>query len=156
MAGVRKPDTGDFACTGCGAVKDVSEFRPRRRGDGSKTWAQPCKECQKVRVREWQLANPDKCREQNRRANAKRMPPLTAILREAKSQPCVDCGIRLPWQCMDLDHVRGAKVRTIGNATGFNAETLRAEIAKCEIRCPTCHRLRHFNDSAGGDLAEAA
>lgn len=105
---------------------------------------QPCRLCAGVASRRWQKDNAERNREHNRRANAKRMGPLKQIIRQVKSKPCVDCGVRLPWQCMDLDHVRGRKVRTIGNGTGFGVETLQAEIAKCDVRCPNCHRLRHF------------
>lgn len=95
-------------------------------------------------AREWEAANRDRVRERNRVANAKRMTVLREIIDAAKSQPCVECGVTLPPACMDLDHVRGQKRRTVGNGSGFGVETLRAEIAKCEVRCPNCHRLRHY------------
>jgi hypothetical protein len=54
----------------------------------------------------------------------------------------VDCGAELPPEVMDLDHVYGDKEFTFGtNTTIANTER---EIAKCEVRCPTCHRLRHY------------
>lgn len=69
----------------------------------------------------------------------------------AREAPCVDCGISLPPQCMDLDHVRGEKAFGLARAPwarllpGFadRLEMVAAEIAKCDVRCPNCHRLRH-------------
>jgi hypothetical protein len=76
------------------------------------------------------------------------------IINEAKDRPCLDCGIRLPPEVMDFDHVRGEKLITIsqwnvqrkpeGFKTKFDA--LRAEIEKCDVVCPTCHALRHYKE----------
>lgn len=76
---------------------------------------------------------------------------FATIIREAKDQPCVDCGICLPAPCMDLDHVRGPKLFSPsqhGKAPKIpgktHEEVVREEIAKCEVRCANCHRLRHY------------
>ena len=68
------------------------------------------------------------------------------LLREAKADPCVDCGLTLPPECMELDHVRGRKRFNlcVSAAKSYGPETIRAEIAKCDVRCPNCHRLRHY------------
>lgn len=82
---------------------------------------------------------------------------INAIIIAAKETPCVDCGIELPPQVMEFDHVRGEKLFTISHwhrfrikGTGKTREQLiKEEIAKCEIRCPNCHDLRHFNEKSG-------
>jgi len=58
------------------------------------------------------------------------------------SHPCVDCGcddIRV----LEFDHVRG-KSASITNLLKNTApwKTIEAEIAKCEVRCVNCHRIR--------------
>lgn len=67
-----------------------------------------------------------------------------AIVEEIKQQPCADCGRRFPSVAMDFDHVRGEKKTEIAvlvnNAYGI--ETLREELAKCELVCACCHRVR--------------
>lgn len=74
------------------------------------------------------------------------------LVHAAKDHPCVDCGVLLPPEVMELDHVRGVKsfdvsgphtIRCIPDLTRL--ETLELEIAKCDPRCPTHHKLRHFN-----------
>jgi hypothetical protein len=66
---------------------------------------------------------------------------------EVRSAPCVDCGMSLPPEVMDLDHVRGEKRFSFSQAEvarpAITPEILEEEIAKCEVRCPNCHRLRH-------------
>lgn len=67
--------------------------------------------------------------------------------------PCVDCGIQYHPVCMDFDHVRGEKAFNLGAgmSDGLGIEKLRAEIAKCDVRCANCHRLRHHNEIANRD-----
>lgn len=59
------------------------------------------------------------------------------------THPCIDCGekdIRL----LEFDHISGQKSEGIANllSWGFNWPTLEAEIAKCEVRCANCHRIK--------------
>lgn len=57
---------------------------------------------------------------------------------------CSDCHQNYPPCVMDFDHVRGVKTRNIGTmvSQGFSLEALYAEIAKCEVVCSNCHRVR--------------
>lgn len=64
-------------------------------------------------------------------------------LNEKKSGPCSDCGNRFPPECMDFDH-RSSEVKLFNIATSFNKsqDSLAAEIAKCDLVCANCHRIR--------------
>lgn len=57
-----------------------------------------------------------------------------------KNRPCIDCGLKYPPECMDFDHVRGKKLFTIGERRRQSG--LLAEIAKCDLVCANCHRIR--------------
>lgn len=60
-----------------------------------------------------------------------------------KDRPCADCGEKHPPCVMDFDHVRGKKVFGIGGGmAGRSLDTIRREIAKCDVVCANCHRLR--------------
>lgn len=63
------------------------------------------------------------------------------IYREAKDKPCADCGKRFPACAMDFDHVRGIKLFDVSSKLG-TPEELIAEIAKCDVICSNCHRVR--------------
>lgn len=66
-------------------------------------------------------------------------------LRALKDVPCADCGGRYPPECMDFDHLpdRGPKEFRISRALyRAGRERIAAEVAKCEVVCANCHRIR--------------
>ncbi len=71
---------------------------------------------------------------------------LKAMLHALKSVPCADCGGTFDPVCMDFDHRPGEqKLFTIGAAGASRSmEAVRAEIAKCDIVCANCHRVRSY------------
>jgi hypothetical protein len=70
------------------------------------------------------------------------------LVRAAKSnQPCADCGVRYPHYVLDYDHRPGGQKRANVNVLvkrGAKEEVLLAEIAKCDLVCANCHRVRTF------------
>lgn len=78
-----------------------------------------------------------------RRAKEKQARML-AITDEAKDVPCLDCGGRFLPCAMDFDHRPGEeKVMSVAQlVTRGNEAKLRAEIAKCDVVCANCHRVR--------------
>lgn len=69
---------------------------------------------------------------------------LRAEINEYKeNNPCVDCGQKYAGCVMDFDHVENNKlggVSTLISTSGRNK--VWEEIAKCELVCANCHRLR--------------
>lgn len=66
-------------------------------------------------------------------------------LREYKeSQGCLDCGEKYPHWMLDFDHKPGYdKVGSpIQVAAAFNIQKGWDEVAKCDVVCPNCHRIR--------------
>ena len=58
-----------------------------------------------------------------------------------EANPCTDCGMFLPYYCMDFDHL-GDKVMNVSRMQGYSWERVLREIAKCELVCAVCHRKR--------------
>lgn len=56
---------------------------------------------------------------------------------------CTDCGYREHSAALDFDHVRDGKTSNIAKMAGCaSMERLMAEMAKCEVVCANCHRVR--------------
>lgn len=75
-----------------------------------------------------------------RRYNA----PKRRYIVAAKKRPCLDCGKRFPTCCMDFDH-RDPKEKCFSIGVGYRSvslDALIAEIAKCDLVCANCHRIR--------------
>jgi len=142
-------------CSSC--KEERSDFgNSSRSEDGFRS---QCKECESTafgkyriahkdvlaeRLAKWQTENPEK-----RRAGQKRLIQTRKnVVRKAKEKPCVDCGSEYPPAIMHFDHVRGEKEFPLSSAHRFSVQRIEAEIAKCDVRCPTCHSLRHYEATA--------
>jgi hypothetical protein len=68
------------------------------------------------------------------------------VVRDAKDVPCMDCGVCWPIECMDLDY-RAPAEKTFNLATTSPValpplQAVKDEIAKCDVVCANCHRIR--------------
>ena len=90
--------------------------------------------------KEYLRNNPNKVKEWNARSRKWRK----ARLEECKKNPCTDCGRSFPPECMDFDHKPGEeKLFAVCTAnTNLSWEKQLAEMAKCDLVCACCHRLR--------------
>src|SRR4029079_13877073 len=68
-----------------------------------------------------------------------------ALLRALRMVPCSDCGRTFAPYQMDYDHrdpwTKSFRL-TSGAALGASMERLLAELAKCDVVCAVCHRIR--------------
>lgn len=94
------------------------------------------------------------CRRVSSDANKKRHEEFKAWLAKVKDQPCADCGIKYPTVCMDLDHRDpSTKLFMVSSSAMRSRAALVAEVAKCDVVCSNCHRLRTAKQCAAGILA---
>jgi hypothetical protein len=78
-------------------------------------------------VKRWQRANPEKM-----------------LAKKHRYKPCIDCGRQLEPEKMHFDHRPGTvKLFNIGREATRPVAVLEAEIAKCDVRCVSCHTRRH-------------
>ena len=83
---------------------------------------------------------------------------MRQFVRECKSNPCVDCGNTYPYYVMDYDHRDpGQKTNEISRLqVNRSLSKLKEEIAKCDLVCSNCHRIRtHMRSWPDGDAADS-
>lgn len=101
-----------------------------------------------ARTQKWRLENPERALAIQRRATkrwARDNPirPNMLLAQKLKSVPCADCGGTFDPVCMDFDHRPGTKkVTCVAYLVRGARERFLEEVAKCDVVCANCHRLR--------------
>lgn len=69
-----------------------------------------------------------------------------AMIRAVKDAPCADCGHRYPYYVMHFDHRPGEiklfEISDMGRKGSYSWDTIRREMAKCDVVCSNCHAER--------------
>lgn len=127
-------------CRGCGAEKDETEFSWRNKAKGLRQHY--CRKCKRRYGRTWYAKNAAAHKVNVALNNERYRAAAEAIIITAKSVPCADCGRTFPPIAMDFDHVGDDKIIEVSRMRTHNLDKMRAEIAKCEVVCACCHRIR--------------
>ncbi len=116
-----------------------------------------CKVCQRRYNQDWYRRNKTSQLARARSNATKYLVENREYVRQLKSQPCTDCGRSYHWYAMDFDHVRGTKTKDISLMLREHPlERIKEEIAKCDVVCATCHRLRTVRRVESGELSWSA
>jgi len=120
-------------CSICKITKDLSCFYPKK---GERLGVRcECKDCNKIQKKKYAL--------QMARYTARKKDEGTALVNELKAAPCMDCKQTFPPECMDFDHREpGTKRTEISRIRHYGKEAILSEIAKCDLVCANCHRVR--------------
>jgi hypothetical protein len=103
-----------------------------------------CNACQRIYNRKDYAANKAAYLERGRRNKKKyRDQALVWVLNYLQSHPCKDCGEK-DLVVLEFDHRQGEKkdgdVSTM--ISRMSLERVKAEVAKCDVRCANCHRRK--------------
>lgn len=130
-------------CTDCNQERDaLQDFAWKDRERGIRNTR--CRYCQSIRSKQHYEQNKQKYNERARIREVLVIEDNQRKLVEYFScHPCVDCG-QTDIRVLDFDHVKGKKSNDISKmiSIGCSWSTIEAEIAKCEVRCANCHRIR--------------
>lgn len=125
-------------CNLCKEVKELSLFcKKSRNKDGLSL---RCKGCSSVVLKKHFQDNKDLYNKRNSRSRAK----FRDFVAGFKNGPCTDCGKTFRPCVMDFDHRPGEeKLHDISRIYNFLSKSmLLKEIAKCDLVCANCHRVR--------------
>lgn len=157
----RKADHGDILCyqRGCRcepcrqSKRDYSNAHPHRNLTHGKpsTYTNGgcrCIQCQTA-YKAWRKARPHHIHVNAIKATKQCSFNKRKYVASLKTNPCTDCNQSFPPECMDFDHVRGVKLAMVSRTPRKHLE---AEIAKCDLVCANCHRIRTRKRRQGGPL----
>lgn len=129
-------------CTGCGRDRPITEFIVKNRSTLRR--GTRCRSCRsaygKAHYQRNKLTYLSRNRSRRRKGGSAYWHWLVDYLTH---HPCIDCGER-NIVVLQFDHRDGTdKVSTIGAMLNHSSwAKLLAEVAKCDVRCANCHRLR--------------
>lgn len=104
----------------------------------------------KCKRRSWKKRNAEKMRGYIREARRSQRAEIKQYIFESKKKPCMDCGATYHPFVMDYDHARGKKNGLV-SAMGLHGwKSLKEEIAKCDLICANCHRIRTWSRLQAG------
>ncbi|MDE2425612.1 MAG: hypothetical protein KGO96_06860 [Elusimicrobia bacterium] len=99
--------------------------------------------------KEWHSKNKEYLK-QNKypKIRAKIVKRKVEIQKYKESIPCKDCGIKYNYWVMEFDHIRDKKyeISFMINST-HSDKTIWEEIAKCELVCTNCHKVRTYKQT---------
>ncbi len=101
---------------------------------------QKAKEYHKAYSRQHYLNNKESYRTRRKQSES----VIREYIRQVKTGPCADCSITYPHYVMEFDHVRGEKRFVLARYKSKSLETVKTEIAKCDLVCSNCHAKRTF------------
>jgi hypothetical protein len=130
-------------CNTCQVEKPLGEFHKNARSKDGRIGK--CKPCQAEYHRNHYLENPKMYKDKARRREIKHRAELDVMIHEIKDHPCMDCGVKYPPYVMDFDHrdpTQKTENVSMMRVTGFNKQRVLEEIAKCDLVCANCHRVR--------------
>jgi hypothetical protein len=134
-------DSHTKTCTKCSETKPLTSFHKSggKLKDGSPKRRGICSACCNKIDRDRYDGNR---REYMRQANTRRNEAAWELKRKHLLE-CLDCGTT-DTRVLEFDHVRGEKLFNIGGIRkGMKA--LEEEIAKCDVVCANCHRIRTYD-----------
>jgi|SRR5271157_1599006 len=95
-------------------------------------------------------ANREKHIKRNRALQDKRLVEIRKWVDNYKIEHgCVDCGYNTNAAALDLDHRDPTQKRNTVSMLVRNMNSLdgvKTEVAKCEVRCANCHRIKHAKE----------
>jgi len=142
MDAITKGQVGPKVCSKCGVARAIEAFPWKNKARGlRRTW---CRRCAQAYGRQHYLNNIDKYKakaRRNRGLDRQRVRRLVAD--HLSTHPCVDCG-ETDVTVLEFDHrnraLKRSPVSRFSSTGGAKAAAI--EIAKCDVRCANCHRLR--------------
>ena len=143
-------------CKKCGNPKTEDQFRITNTKTGRRR--KHCDDCQRKYQTSWHVRNKEVHNSAINQDRKRRKEIEAPVIRQLKSNPCMDCGKSFPYYVMDFDHRPDEKksFEIAKSLYRYGLERVLAEINKCDLLCANCHRIRthkrQFPDGGGASV----
>lgn len=130
-------------CPQCELTKPLSDFNRKRKRNGELGYQPLCRVCNAIKCRAYYAANREyhqKVVGEKKRRYIDRNRRF--VYEYLLNNPCIECGEKHPCK-LDFDH-RENKEEVVSRLI-WNAK-LKREIAKCDVLCAGCHRIKTAKD----------
>jgi hypothetical protein len=129
-------------CSACKQIKPVTEFNNNSsKSDGKSS---KCKNCNKDYLKQHYTDNPEYYKNKSRKYKS----DLRELINRLKIlRGCNSCGFNEHPAVLDFHHRDGTnKSFNIGSSLHLvSRELLMEEIAKCDVLCANCHRIKSYS-----------
>ena len=146
-------------CPKCGLFKELSEYYQRKKHRTGEYY-EKCKDCMKSRGRNYYHQNHERQLSLAKLRKEKYREVRRLWLEKLKNKPCADCDGIFPAVVMDFDHREEsdkiASISWMAFHDTSNFKKIEAEIAKCDLVCANCHRIRTHDRILKAKSAEVA
>lgn len=128
-------------CSKCKTSKILDEFQFRNKDKG--TYRSHCRDCVSA-YDKWAYSVGIKTGNSKESKQAITERNQKYILDLLSQTPCKDCSnpdIRV----LEFDHLRDKKFNISTMIKSYSLEKIKEEVAKCDIVCSNCHKIRTYN-----------
>ncbi len=126
-------------CSRCKEPKPLKDFNWKNKSKGIRAYY--CRDCSREYIKQHYENNKsyyvEKAARHNKKYHKKAQEWFLSYFAE---NHCIDCDEPHP-AALQFDHVRGNKIASVSRMLSnySSLEAIKAEIAKCEVRCANCH-----------------
>lgn len=145
--GRQKGEVAAKGCNGCNRLLTICSFSLKGRAPIRRQTR--CRECMAVASRTFYVANREAVVARSAVSGTAARARNRAWLRNyLADKACTACGLADP-SILEFDHRHAAKRDSVSRMihNGLSIATIEVEIAKCDLLCPACHRLRTHIDT---------
>lgn len=132
-------------CTKCSTPKTPLSFSQKTANRRSSI----CKDCHRQYTKQHYIDNKQTYLISARATQKRFRETARVIVRAAKDVPCADCRKKYHYCAMDFDHLHSKKFNVSRLEKFTSLKKLKEEIAKCQVVCANCHRIRTHARSLG-------
>ena len=131
-------------CGECNVEQPIENYVFKNKIKGIRQ--RECKNCHKKHMKIYYEKNKSKHLPIIKARKKKFKQELRQFMIDLKSKPCLDCKQSFHWSAMDFDHLKDKSCEIATMVKNLRPkQVILDEIAKCELVCSNCHRIRTFN-----------